>query len=283
MRKIFVLLCVLVMAAACGAVAETRDEFSIVSIGPASTEIIAALGFGGDIVAADEFSGNVPGIPDGVAVLDMMALDLEFIISKQPDVVFSIDMGDPFSVLTDAGIRVVLLPTSVSIAAVRDDIRFIAEVLGADSDAIIAEMDGEIERIRGIGAGITQRRSVYFEVDAAPFMWSLGSGTFIHEMIELVGAVNIFAGESGWIPVTDEVLVALNPDVILTTVDFLDDPVGEIMGRPGWDVITAVREGAVFQIDSDAASRPSHNIVRALREIASAVYPEYFDSSNGGS
>jgi len=95
-------------------------------------------------------------------------------------------------------------------------------------------------------------------------------------MIELVGATNVLGDQYSWLGVADEVLLALNPDIILTSTDFLDDPVGEIKSRSGWDTITAVQNGHVFRIDANASSRPSHNIVIALREIAAAVHPEEF-------
>jgi iron complex transport system substrate-binding protein len=107
-------------------------------------------------------------------------------------------------------------------------------------------------------------------------MFSSGTGTFLHEMIELAGAENIFADQISWIAVTDEMLLQANPDVILTSTDFLDDPIAEIMGRPGFHAITAVQTGNVHRIDTASSSRPSPNLTRALREIAQAIFPEYF-------
>jgi iron complex transport system substrate-binding protein len=95
-------------------------------------------------------------------------------------------------------------------------------------------------------------------------------------MLEIAGAVNVFADHEGWLGVSDETLLVLNPDVILTSTNFLDDAIADITDRPGWDVITAVRNGDVFYIDANSSSRPSHNIIKALREITRAVYPELF-------
>jgi iron complex transport system substrate-binding protein len=108
-------------------------------------------------------------------------------------------------------------------------------------------------------------------------MWGVGGGSFSHEMIEIVGAVNIFANyDYSFFAVSEEILLEANPDVILTSTDSIDDPIGEIMERPGFGTITAVQNGNVFKIDVNASSRPSQNIIIALRQIAEAVYPEYF-------
>lgn len=106
-------------------------------------------------------------------------------------------------------------------------------------------------------------------------MYSLGSNTFIHEMLELIGAKNILAKQKNWVAVSDETVISANPDVILTSVNYIPDPVAEIMQRPGWHVISAVKNKRVFRIDNNSSSRPNHNIVKALKQIAAAVYPEY--------
>ncbi|MCL2579924.1 MAG: ABC transporter substrate-binding protein [Oscillospiraceae bacterium] len=257
---------------------------AIISIGPSNTEVLVALGFGDLIIATDMFSEDIEGIHPGISVLDMMALDLEFIVNAQPDIVFVTGMSrlsgdqDPLRLVTDAGISVIYMPSSASIAAIMEDILFMADVMDAQPAglAIIAEMETEIERVRQISQAITERRRVYFELSAAPHMVSFGRGVFLHEMIELVGAENIFADQDSWISVSDEVVPAADPDVILTSVGYLDDPVGEILSRPGWGGMTAVANGSVFSIDTDSSNRPSHNIVIALQQIAQAVYPEYF-------
>lgn len=262
------------------------DEINtIVSIGPSNTEILVELGFGDFVIATDFFSGNVPGIAPDISVLDMMALDAEFIIDLHPCVIFITGMtrapgaDDPLWLVSAAGISVIYLPTSASIADIMEDIRFIAAVMEANAagEAIIADMQAELDIIAEIAAGISGTRTVYFEISPAPWMFSFGSGTFLHEMLALVGAINIFADEEGWMGLSDEVLLVANPDVILTSTDFIDDPIGEIMGRPGWDVITAVQNADVFMIDADASSRPSHNIIYALWQMARAIHPAYFE------
>ena len=260
------------------------DEINtIISIGPSNTEILVALGFGDKIIVTDAFSDNVEGIAYGISVLDMMALDAEFIINAQPDIIFVTGMTrvggeDPLSLVSNVGISVIYMPHGTSLEDIIEDIRFIAAVMGAEAagEDIIANMQAEIDEIRRIGETISTRRTVYFEISPAPWMVSFGSGTFLNEMIEIVGAENVFGEQEGWISVSDEVILTLNPDVILTSVNFLDDPIADIMNRAGFNVITAVQNGHVFQIDTDASNRPSHNVTRALREIAEAVFPEYF-------
>lgn len=263
------------------------DEVNtIISIGPSNTEVLVALGFGGNIISTDTFSWDVEGINEGIAVLDMMALDAEFIINLQPDVIIVTGMTrvggeDPLTAVSDSGIPVIFMPTSTRIAEIILDIRFIASVLGTEeayeaAEAIILHVEEEINHIRSIAENITEIRTVYFEISPAPWMFSFGTGTFLQEMIEIIGAVNIFEDQEGWFSVSDEMLLYANPDVILTNVDYIDDPIGEMLQRPGFDTISAVQNGYIFLIDSASSSRANHNIVIALRQMAEAIYPEYF-------
>jgi len=260
---------------------------TIISMGPSNTEVLVELGFGDTIIATDEYSGNIAGLTPGIPKFSMMAPDGEQIINLLPDVIFVTGMSrvaadDPYKLVSDAGICVIYMPSSTSLEAIKEDIRYMGAVLGAQDrgEEIVAGMEREIDTIRAISETIsetiTDKRTVYFEVAAAPHMVSFGVDTFLHEMIELVGAVNAFENHVTWISVADEVILATDPDVILTSVNYIDDPIGEIKSRPGWSGMTAVRNDAIYYISTDASNRPSHNVVKALWEIARAVYPEFY-------
>ena len=255
----------------------------IISMGPSNTEILVTLGFGDKIIAIDEYSNNVDGLSSGIPMFSMMTPDGEQIINLEPDIIFATGMskaggGDPFTPITNAGICMIYIPSSSSIEDIKEDVRFIAAVMGAQSegDRIIAEMEHDIDVIRAIGQTITDTKSVYFELSAAPHMYSFGNGVYLNEMLDMIGAKNIFVDRDMWISVTDEAVPHANPDIILTSVNYIDDPVGEIMSRPGWGQITAIQNNDVYYIDTDSSNRPSHNVIKALKEMAKAIYPDTF-------
>jgi len=257
---------------------------TIVSLGPASTEILVDLGFGNNIVGLDTFSVGIPGVSENLPTFDMMALDAELLIALMPDVIFATGMvqvegQDPLGLVREAGIEVFYIPTSDSIAGILEDIRFIAAVMHVDEIGaeLVAGVELEVAQIQEIADSLDEALSVYFEISGPPFLFSFGHGVFLHEMIELIGAKNIFADQSAWIAVSDESVPEMNPDVIFTNVAYIEDPVGEILSRTGWETVSAVQNERVYFIDPDASGRPSHNIVRALREMAHALNPEAFD------
>jgi iron complex transport system substrate-binding protein len=260
----------------------------IVSTAPSNTEIIAALGFGDKIIAMDKYSAAVEGAAGEALLIDFAYPDGEAILGLEPDIVFAaghnqtVSGSDPFTLIRETGIPVVYIPTSAGIADIYRDIRFIAEVLGVPErgEKLAGDMRAEIEAAARTGSAITEKQSVYFEISPFPYMATFGQETYLNEMIGVIGAVNIFAGEKGWFSPSPEAIIERNPDVILTLAGSADGPVEnplrEMQSRPGFEALNAVKNGRVYSIDADSASRPSHRIVFALKQMAAAVYPDLF-------
>ena len=256
---------------------------SVAVLAPSLAETVAALGEGDKIVACDTSSVGLEGVPADIPALDLSAPNMEELIALKPDVLLVTNMSlydqeDPYRPLMDLGVCVACVPTSDSIADIESDIAFVASVFGKEDEGkrIVDDMQAEVDRLAAVGATIKDKKSVYFEISAAPYMYSFGSGVFLDEMLSLLGAENILSGEEGWLGVTEEAVVAADPDVILTNVNYIDDPTGEIAFRPGWDAVSAVKSGQVYYIDNMASSLPDHNIVKAMDQMAKAIYPEYY-------
>ncbi len=256
---------------------------TIISAAPSVTEILAGLGLADKIIAADMYSSDVEGIDPAVCTLDFYNLNTEELVALAPDVIIIngiSDNGDtdPYAELKAAGTNVVYIPSAVSIDGIKDDIAFLAAYTRTSDkgDELIGTIDSCISDISAKAANITEKKSVYFEISAAPYLYTTGSGTFLNEIIELVGAENIYGGEEGWISNSDETVIAANPDVILTSVAYEGYDFNEITAREGWDVLTAVKNGEVYQVGANETSRASQHVVDGINEIASAIYPDVY-------
>lgn len=265
----------------------------IASFGPSNTEILVALGLADKIVMADSYSEGITGLTADVVFVDMMLPDAEVILSVAPDIVFVTGMSkfsgtNPYQSVQDAGICVAFIPSGSTLESVIEDVQFIAKTAQLcgfdDSERVAAEltdkMASDIATVKAIAANIpdAEKRSVYIELQPTPDLYTTGSGTFYNEMLELIGAKNAFADQEGWIAVSEEQVLDIDPDVILTTTSFYtQDPVGDVKTRTGWENGSAVQGDRVYFLDPDLASRPSHNITRALIEIAAMVYPEHYN------
>lgn len=268
---------VLVDRAGLETVAVKKTE-SIISLAPSVTEILVDMGYGENLVAADSpESQSREGVPQDIVFLDIMSPDVEQIISLKPDVVFATTMSfaggeDPLQAVKDEGISVVNIPSSNSIEEIYKDILFIGEVLNDEegSQALVDNMKEQIEEVRERNKD-AETKTVYFEIAAAPDMYSFGSGTFISEMLEILGFENILGDNESWMSVSEEIILAGNPDLVFTNVTYIEEPVNEILSREGWESITAVANEDVYHIDNSGSSLPNHNIVRALLEMEEAV------------
>ncbi len=266
-----------------------KEVNTIISTAPSNTEVLVALGLADKLVAVDKYSADVEGVSEDIPKIDFRNPDAEAIIALNPDIVIASGHNkagdeDPFALIKEAGIPVAYIPSSYSIDGIYGDIEFIANLTGTEKEGeeLINSMKEDVESIKAIGDTITDKKSVYFEIGAGSGLYTFGNETFLNEMIETIGATNIFGDESSWITVTPEAVIDANPDVILANSPGTNEAgltaVEDIVSREGWDTVTAVKNGDVYQIDKNSSSRGSQNIIKALKEMAKAVYPnEYKD------
>ncbi|OON99308.1 MAG: hypothetical protein ATN35_13310 [Epulopiscium sp. Nele67-Bin004] len=258
------------------------DEYTrIVSYAPSLTEILVDMGYGDKIIAmtlVDQWDGA----EEGTMLFDMMNPDIEGIVALEPDLILTTNLtaaggSNPFDVLGDST-TIAVIPTANSLMGIYEDITFIGELLGEQEKAveIVGDMQMSLVEFMQATAGLEEAKTVYFEISPSPYMYSTGKGTYLNEMIEMVGAQNALS-VSDWVAITDEMVVEANPDVIITNVDYVDDPIGEIMSRNGWDSITAIQNGDVYQVDKLRTSLSNHNVILGMQEIARVVYPDLYE------
>ena len=264
-----------------------KEVNTIISTAPSNTEVLVALGLADKLVAVDKYSADVEGVSEDIPKIDFRNPDAEAIIALNPDIVIASGHNkagdeDPFALIKEAGIPVAYIPSSYSIDGIYGDIEFIANLTGTEKEGeeLINSMKEDVESIKAIGDTITDKKSVYFEIGAGSGLYTFGNETFLNEMIETIGATNIFGDESSWITVTPEAVIDANPDVILVNTPGTNEAgltaIEDVESRDGWDTITAVQNGAVYSIDNNASSRPSQNVIKALKEIAKAIYPDEY-------
>ena len=257
----------------------------IISTAPSNTEVLMALGLGDKLVAIDKYSTDIEGINTELPQIDFLNPDAETIIGLEPDIVIASghnktgSVEDPFKAISEAGIPVVYIPSSDSIDGIYKDIEFIADVVNERSKGkeIVDDMKAQVEEIKAIGDTITDKKSVYFEISPAPYLSSFGKSTFLNEMIEIIGAKNIFENEEGWISPTAEAIIDANPDVIITNAGYMENPTEEIKSRDACENINAIKNNELYLVDQNASSRPSQNVIKALEQMAKAVYPEHYE------
>ncbi len=256
----------------------------IVSTAPSNTEVIVGLGLADKLVAVDKYSPT-EGLKEDITIINFRNPDVEVLIALQPDIIVAsghnkVGDEDPFKLLKEAGIAVVYIPTPTSLEAINEDIKFIGEVLNAETEAseMVQTLTTQIDAIKEIAKTITDKKEVYFEIgDYSGSLYSVGNTTFLDEVISVVGGVNIYNTVEGWPNVSAEDIITKNPDIIISNQDFDTEIVSKIKARTGFEVIDAVKNDEVFVVSGNATSRGSQNIIKGIKEVAEAIYPNLYD------
>lgn len=255
----------------------------IVSLLPSNTEIAYALGAGDAVIGISDYDNYPPGVETKEKV-GGLELNVEKILSLNPDLVLAHASGKfgweaALQQLTDAGIKVVMIQNETSFAEVYQSIEMIAKATGyvANGEQMINEMKATVADFEQKASAISEGDQALVWVEVDPTLFTTGKGTFINEMLEILHAKNIAGEQDGWVQYTEEDVVHLNPDVILTTYgDYVENPAQQILARPAWQEVKAVKDQRVFDVDADMVTRTGPRLTKGLEELAKAIYPEIF-------
>ncbi|MBT2583033.1 ABC transporter substrate-binding protein [Planococcus sp. ISL-109] len=263
-------------------VIEEQPE-SFVSMIPSNTEIAYELGLGEKMVGVSDFD-NYPEEVADIEKIGGQEFNVEKIISLQPDVVLAHESGlgmgkEGLQQLRDAGLNVFVVENAESFEEVYETISVIGQASGAveEADALVEEMEMQVAEIEEMAAGVEESKSVFVEIGSEPELYTAGSGTFIDEMLTIIQAENVAGDQQGWISMDPEAVVAANPDIIITTEgSYVENAVEQIKERSGYADITAVKEDAVYDLDSDTVTRSGPRLTEGLMTLAELIYPETF-------
>ena len=247
----------------------------VVVLTPGDCEIVFALGCGDKVVGRGEYCNYPEDVNDITMLKSGAEINVEEIIALQPDVVIMSPMGQSeeqvIDALSKAGI-VTLLNDANNIEQAYTAIENIGKILGKDNEA--AEL---VQSMKDAFAEITvempaEPKTVYFEVSPLEYgLWTAGADTYMNEMCEMLGVKNAFEDVYGWAQISQEQVIERNPDYIVTITMYYGEgltPVEEIMGREGWEGITAIQNGKVLNANSDEISRPSPRLVDAANALS---------------
>ena len=281
MRKALVPLLLLALAAAgCGGetpgdTAESgRQPRRIVSLSPTATELLFAVGAGGQVVAVDSNSNHPADAPR--TDLSAYQPNLEAIAGYKPDlVVYSDDPGELKAGLEKLGIPALQQPAAKRLDDTYAQIDQLGKATGhpAEAGRLTETMRAEIQKITG-GPRPKRPLAYYHELDKN--LYSATSKTFIGQLYGQLGLENIADAAdkdgSGYPQLSAEYVVKADPDLIfLADTKCCGQTARTVAARDGWDQVRAVKAGAVVELDDDVASRWGPRIVDFLRLISAKV------------
>jgi iron complex transport system substrate-binding protein len=265
------------VAAVNGSVHIPARPEAIISLSPALTEMLYAIGAGPQVKAVDADSNYPPQAPR--TKLSGLSPNVEAIVADKPDLVVEYaDTGNLTKRLAAFGIPVLELPAPAQLSGVYSEFSQLGAATGhaARASSENAMLRTQIAAIAAAAPHPAKPVTYYYELDQT--YYSVTSSTFIGHLLALLGMKSIAdtakgaAAAGGYPQLSSEYILRANPGyILLADTVCCHQSAAAVAKRPGWASLSAVRGGHVVALNDDIASRWGPRIVDLLRTVAAAL------------
>jgi len=265
------------VAAANGTVRISKLPTSIISLAPTATEMLYAIGAGGQVTGVDKYSNYPPNAPR--TNLSGLTPNYEAIVARKPDLVIVSNYAATIAKhLSAFGIPVLELPAPATLNGEYAEFDQLGEATGHERQA-----RAEVSTLRKQVAEIVARAphhakplTYYYELDQT--YYSVTSSTFIGRLLGLLGLKSIAdsakgaAAAGGYPQLSAEFILKANPDyIILADTICCHQDAAAVAARPGWAGLAAVKAGRVIGLNDNIASRWGPRVVDLLRTVLAGI------------
>jgi len=291
----FVIICLFSPLGSRSAAREVTDELGrqvtlpddperVVSFAPSITEIIYALGRECRLKGVTEFSDVPPEAARLPRVGSYVRLDLERIVALRPDLCIATKDGNPIEIVNR--LEALKIPVYVvnprNLDSVMETILKIGEILNAARRAsiIVDKMRSRLNAVTTLVADSSHRPRTFFQIGVSPIV-SVGTQTFIHELIVLAGGKNLAQGPLPYPRFSREQVLSLSPELFLITSMARGANFEDIKREwTRWPDLPAVRDDRILLVDSNLFDRPTPRLIDALELLARLIHPELFEKDS---
>jgi len=261
------------------AVAIPAEPKKIVSLTPAVTETLFALGAGPRVIATTDFDDYPPAALTLPHVASYTSVDVEKIVGMSADLVIA--GGNSFNPPEAiARLRTLKIPVLVvyapNIAGVLKDIKLIGAAVGlADAATTMTDtMQADFDAVSAATSSLPKPRTFYeLDTSTGP-IFTVADQSFTQEMIVLAGGTPITTGSTTDFAIPLEKLITADPELILLGDAAYGVTADQVKARSGWKVMTAVKSGAIRPVNDLIVTRPGPRLAAGLRELALAIHPD---------
>jgi iron complex transport system substrate-binding protein len=249
---------------------------AIVSLSSTATEMLFAFGAGPQVVAVDDQSNY----PEDTPMTDLSGFtpNIEAILAYEPDLVLiGYDPGDLVASLEAAGVPVIYYNAALTVEDTYRQIEAIGVATGHVEESIVVSesVETELAKIAADAPDVPEDTTYYHELDNT--YYTATSSTFFGQIYGMFGIDNIAdpadndGSAFGYPQLSSEFIVSADPELIFLADVLYGESAESVAARPGWEVLSAVREGNVVELDSDIASRWGPRIVDFAQSVADAL------------
>ncbi|MEP7379320.1 MAG: helical backbone metal receptor [Chloroflexota bacterium] len=251
---------------------------TIVSLTPATTELLYALGVGERLrgrTDQDDYPAQATALPvvatfEGVHIEDVVAIAPDLVIAGGNEFTHRADV----SRLRQLGILVIVV-YAADVDGVLSDIRLVGKAVGREqaADRIVGAIQARIDEVKAAVTGLARPRTFY-EIGYQPDIYGPAPQSFVADMVNLAGGDPITTTDPAVYSIPLERLVTVDPQVIVLGDAAYGICPNQIVGRPGWAGMTAVSDGQVRPVDDIVVTRPGPRLGEGLAALALAIHPD---------
>ncbi|MFC2155175.1 ABC transporter substrate-binding protein [Acidobacteriota bacterium] len=258
----------------------------IVSLAPAVTEIIFALGKGDRIIGNTQFCDFPEAAREIPKVGAKLDLNLEVLIGMQPDIIFLYpSYYEKVKILGNRSRLVVV--NHANLQGLYDSIKIIAKELQVEQKGIDL-----LAKIKNTFAGIKKKtrdkkkiRTLLIagrNIDQLRNMYIIGKKDFLNDILEISGGINVYEGDIDYPNISIESVVGMNPDFIIELSLFYqqidEKKVKDLWGK--YPIIKAVKNNNIKVIKDNVWLRPGPRVGQIARNLYHMFFPEEGDSGH---
>jgi iron complex transport system substrate-binding protein len=251
----------------------------IISLSPATTETVFALGAGDRLVGGTDFDDHPAEAAELVDVATYTGVIMEQVVALEPDLVLA--AGNSFTppgdiaTMRELGYTVVVL-YAPDVETVLSDLELIGMVIGTPEEARVmaAEMSAQMNAIEAEAAAVGTTPSVFYELGAEPEIYAPAPDSFLADMIARAGGEPITTTDPALWSIPLEELVVADPEIIVLGDANYGTCPDAVAARAGWEGMTAVVNGDVRPVDDVPITRPGPRLAQGLASLARAIHPQ---------
>jgi iron complex transport system substrate-binding protein len=268
---------------ACAARAQQPVPRRIISVSPNITEILYAVGAFDRVVAVSDYCTYPPAVKNLPRVGGWETSNIEKIAALRPDLVILTEAQNMFlgDKLQQLGMRTLVIP-SQTVADIFTAIGEIGRVTGTEARAseIVRQTRATIERVRSVTTKLG-KPGVLFVVDRTPGtlrdLTAVAQGSFLSELVDIAGGRLISApSKIGYVKLSKELIVSLNPDIIVDLVHWYKGELSEDLKLVWRDLpeLRAVQTGRVYPVHDEFIPHASQFVAETAQLLLKLIHPE---------
>ncbi len=233
----------------------------IVCLTEETTETLYRLGLGDRVVGVSGFTVRPTEARKKPKVSSFLDADFEKILALEPDLVlgFSDLQATLGAELAKRGVPVYLF-NQRSLSQILQTVRVIGSLVGAarEAEVLADELEANVKRLAAENASLPKRPRVFFEEWHEPLISGI---RWCSELIELMGGDDVCVetrtqqGAKGRI-FTPDVVAARDPELIIASWCGRKAKRAKIIGRPGWESVSAVKSDQLYEVKSAFILQP---------------------------